>query len=274
MEHLATPSKLRTTGQWALLVMAAMVGTACTGLTESNPTPNRYGSISVRARANSATGATATASAIFFEAFTAAVPNSALQRDDRCEFAAVDTTTPVTRGVKRAGAQLTLAIGGRSVAMPFDAGNLRYSSAGTSFAYTAGETVQAAVPGEDLTFPAATIGVLLAEPLIPGPVSVPAANDPMIFTWNASADTSSAIIVSLRYANPSTSTYANEQIYCSLKDDGTHQISATSLQAFRASPSNRRSLVITRWRTRETLLDARTLLHIATSVDTALVIQP
>lgn len=259
----------------AVLIGAAMTLAACGGLTDSTPTPNRYGSVSIRARATSATTASANASAIFFDAFTAAVPNSRLQRDDRCEYANVDTTTQVARGVKRAGSEITLSVGGANVVLPFDAGNLRYANGIASpFSYSVGDNVQASIPGEGENYPAANISVRLAEPLNAGPITVPTGINSMIFTWTPSADTTSAIILSLRYANPSTSSFANEQIYCSLRDDGTHQIIQSQLTAFLASPNNKRSLIMTRWRTQESLVDSRTLLHIATSIDTTITFQP
>lgn len=265
---------MRTTRAFAIGTAVATI-TACGGLTESQPTANRYGSVSIRATSSGPTTAIANATAIFFDAYTAAVPNSALNRTDRCEFAAIDTTTIQIRGTKRAGNEVTLAIAGSNITLPYESGFLRYANAfGTPFTYSSGDNVQVSIPGEGELFPSASISVPLAEPLLPGPVVIPTGVDAMTFTWNASADTTSAVILSLRYANPSTSSYANEQIYCALKDDGSHQLSSTSLAAFKASPANKRSLVMTRWRTRESLIDSRTLLHIATSVDTTITFQP
>lgn len=258
-----------------LTLGVSVAGAACGGITDADPTPNRYGSISIRANATSATTASAKATAIFFDAFTAAVPNSALQRSDRCEFAAVDTATVITRGTKRAGNEVTIAVGGTNIILPYEAGFLRYANLlGTPFSYAVGDNAQVSIPGEGDLYPSSNISAPLVEPLLPGPVSIPTGTESMNVTWNASADTTSAIILSLRYANPSTSAFANEQIYCALKDDGAHQLAPTALAAFLASPSNRRSLTLTRWRTRETLIDARTLLHIATSVDTIITFQP
>ncbi|MBL0172683.1 MAG: hypothetical protein IPP90_18640 [Gemmatimonadaceae bacterium] len=248
---------------------------ACTSLTESNPVANRYGSISIRAQNAANSRATANATAIIFEAYTAAVPNSALQQSDQCVYAAVDTATPVVRGVKKAGAQVSLAFGGSTVNLPYDDLNFRYANpANTPFSYAAGDVVQASIPGDGTVFPSATISVRLAEPLIPGGITVPTGTTPMAFSWNASNDSTAAIILSLRYANPATSSYANEQIYCSLRDDGAHQLPTSALAAFLASPNAKRTLQLTRWRTRETIIDARTILHIATSVDTTMTFPP
>lgn len=255
--------------------LALFALTACSKLTESDVTPNRYGSVSVRARNAAGGRATANATAIFFEAYTAAVPNSALQQPDQCVFNGVDTTTVITKGVKRAGTALTLGVSGGTVILPYDDLYFRYANAEASpFSYASGDVAQVTIPGDPAVYPASSISVKLAEPLIPGAITVPTGTTPMVFTWNATNDTTSAIILSLRYANPATSTYANEQIYCALKDDGTHQISTSSLAAFIASPNDKRSLVMTRWRTRESLVDSRTILHIATSVDTTVRFTP
>lgn len=249
--------------------------TACTSLTESNPIANRYGSISIRARNAANSRASANATAIIFEAYTAAVPNSALQQSDQCVYAAVDTATPVVKGVKKAGAQVSLSYGATSVAMPYDDLFFRYANPeSTPFSYGAGDVVQATIPGDAAVYPSSTISVRLAEPIIPGVITVPTGTTPMAFTWNASNDSTAAIILSLRYANPPTSSYANEQIYCALRDDGAHQLPTSALAAFLASPNAMRALQVTRWRTREAFIDARTILHIATSVDTTLVFQP
>ncbi len=267
----------RWIGSRIALPAVALLSAACTSLDNNNPDPNRYGSVSVIAK-NSANGrAAASATAIFFEAYTAAVPSSVLQQTDQCVYAPVDTTTTITKGVKRAGATVTLGIGSGSIAMPYDSALFRYaSSASVPIDYARGDVVTATIPGDAATYPASTISVKLAEPLIPGTISVPTGTTPMVFAWNApeASDTTSAIILSLRYANPATTTYANEQIYCALKDDGFHQLPTSALAAFLASPNSLRSLVLTRWRTREKTIDGRTVLHIASSVDTTLRFTP
>lgn len=255
----------------------ALALAACTSLTNTNPEPNRYGSVSVIAKNAAGGRATAKATAIFFEAYTAAVPSSVLQQTDQCVYATVDTNPTVTKGVKQAGASVSLGVAGSSYSMPYDGNLFRYSTPDASpISYGRGDVVQATIPGDAAVYPASSISVKLAEPLIPGPIAVPTGTTPMAFTWNApeTSDTTSAIILSLRYANPATSTFGNEQIYCALKDDGAHQLPTSALQAFLASPNDKRSLIMTRWRTREVSVDGRTILHIATSVDTTLKFTP
>ncbi len=257
---------------------ASVVGLAClgcNGLTSADPVTNRYGAVSIIGRNAANNRAVANATVILFEAFTTALPSSELQQSDNCVYAPVDTNVTVARGVQKAGPLVNLAVGSATYPMTYDDRNLRYATdAAVPFSYVVGDSAQLTIPGDPAVFPATSIKVRLAEPLLPGAVSVPTGTTPMVFTWNAGRDTSSAIILSLRYANPASSAFANEQIYCSLKDDGTHQLPTSALAAFVASPNDKRRLQITRWRTRELRVDGRTFLHIASSIDTTLVFQP
>jgi hypothetical protein len=123
------------------------------------------------------------------------------------------------------------------------------------------------IPGGE-RFPASNVTVKLAEPIIPGAVAIPAAGQPLVVTWNATNDATTAVRLSLRYANPASSTFANEQVFCSLRDDGRTEIPANALASFLASPNARRSLTLTRFRTNEARPGPNALLHIATTVDT------
>ncbi len=261
----------------SLAALAALVLGACTSLTESNPTANRYGSINVAAHNAAGGRASATATAIFFEAYAASVPNSLLSQTDQCVYSSIDTSTSPISGALKAGATVSIAVSGSTLAMPYDSTLHRYATSTTTpFGYGVGDALQVTIPGDPAVYPASTISVRSAEPLVPGVITVPTGTTPMNFSWNLplSGDTTSAIILSLRYANPSTSATANEQIFCALKDDGVHALPTSALAAFLASPNDKRSLVMTRWRTRELSLDTRTILHIATSVDTTLTFKP
>ncbi len=262
-----------TTRMLACALAFSAVG--CTGLTNADPVTNRYGAVNIVGRNAPNSRVEANATVILFDAFTTALPSSELQQSDACVYAAVDTVVTIARGVKKAGPLVNLAVGSASYPMAYDDRNFRYQTdAAVPFTYAIGDSAQLTIPGDTAVFPSTSIKVRLVEPLIPGAVSVPTGTTPMVFTWNAGRDTTSAIILSLRYASPATATFANEQIYCSLKDDGAHQLPTSALTAFLASPNDKRRLQITRWRTRELRVDGRTFLHIASSIDTTLVFRP
>lgn len=252
----------------AILLGAASIA-ACNGLSDSQATVNHYGAINITARSAAATRATANATVVFFDAFTVNVPDSYSQRTDQCTFANVDTTTSVTTGALKAGTSVGFAFGSSTLTLPYDSTLLRYANpAAAPFVYSNGDIARVTVAGATPGFPASTISVPLAEPVIPGDIQVPPFGSALNVTWTASADTTTAIILSVKYANPVTSSYANEQIYCTLKDDGAFALPATALTYFLAAPGATRTLQLTRWRTRSLLIDDKTLLHIASSVDT------
>ena len=235
------------------------------------PTTNRYGSINIDGSGTSTTAVTAYASAVFFEAIQAGVPNSASreQQADACVFSSITTTTE-SRGFE-AGTPLSLTVGTRSLSIPYDATSARYAMPLTQrFTYSVGDNASITVPGS-ANFPASAISVKLAEPVSPGAITIPAATAPLVVTWNGNNDATSAMLISVRYANSASSTTANEQIFCSAKDDGRFEINGSALTALRASPASLRTITLTRFRTNESLLsDNRTLLHVATTVDTVL----
>lgn len=273
MAHVLHASRRRT----LLLGMAGLTVAlaACDPVTNSNPPQNTYAAINIRA-VNAPNGqAAAKATGVVFEAYNVSIPISVQQRTDQCLYAGVDTSSALPTGALKAGPALTLSYGTTTVTMPYDSVNFRYASpAASPFKYSAGDIVQATIPGSAGGFPAASISLRLAEPLIPGTIKIPTGTEPMTFTWNAASDSLSAIIVSLRYANPITSTYANEQIYCALNDDGLYQLSSAALTAFFASPADKRSLVMTRWRTNQLATSTQSLLHISSSVDTTIRFTP
>ena len=261
----------RATWRPAWLALPLTLVAACGGITETPPTINRYAALNLVSR--SAPGGTARGSAtlIFFEAVTQAIPSSARQQTDQCVISSLDTLRLPTRGERRHAASPAFTVAGTAVPLAFNDTLTRYQALVVS--YRAGDQAQLTLPGDAAVFPAATIAVKLAEPLLPGPVSAPAVGQPLLLTWNGTSDPTASVALSLRYANPPSSPYANEQVYCLLRDDGTQELPAVLLTNFYVSPAANRAVQFSRWRTNEVLPDARSLLHIATSFDTVVAIR-
>ena len=239
----------------AVVLLGAAALSACSSLTETNTKLSNYGSITITAKNAAAGRASATVNAVFFQGLSASAPNSAVQQGDQCVYSLIDSTTGASTGSLRAGDNLALTWAGTNVAMPFSTAFSRYEpAAGTALTYAPGD--------------AATISVKLAEPILPGPLALPASGSPLDVTWNASNDVTAAIILSVRYGATPTATAQNEQIYCALKDDGAFQVPATGLGAFFASPSALRSITLIRWRTQEVRPNSLSLLHVVSTVDT------
>ena len=272
-------SSLRTTLARALrprvLVVLATVGmaasgmAACGSLTEA-VNLSQYGFVNIAARSAGTGQARASATALFIETGLVSLPNSARQQSDQCLIAAVDTSTVVVRGQNNVGA-VNFTSGTTTGAFTFADAFSRYDFAAASpFTYRTGDNALISVGGAGL-FPSTSISVRLAEPIAPGALTLPAAGAAWTVTWNATNDTTSAVILVLKYAYPSTTTYPNEQVYCALKDDGTFDVPAAAMTAFLASPNALRSLRLTRWRSNLVTPNLNTTLHIATSVDTVVV---
>ena len=257
----------------ATVVLVPLASCLRVGAGESNL--SRFGAVSITASTGGPGVARADGSAIFFEAFTASIPDSRFP-SNACRVSVVDTTTRTSRGDVKAGAQLALSYGvganTTSSTLPFDEAQMRYSAPGL-INYSAGDSVMVSVPGDASGFPASNIKLLLAEPLVPQDIVVPTTGAPMEVRWNASANPTGAFIIAIRYANPATSTYANEQLVCSVTDTGSADISSNILEPFLNSPVALRSVEITRWRTQSVQVNDKALLHIVSSVDTTVVLK-
>ena len=260
--------KARTTvvHLFAAVVLAPLA--SCLNVADNSNNLYQYGAITVRALGGGAAQVSASTSGVFFSALSASIPDSRVVQNS-CAFSAVDTTTPASKGDLRAGAAVTLLTGAGSskttTTLAFNSTNVSYVGS-SGFTYKTADSATVAVPGDAAGFPASSVTVRLAEPIIPADITVPLANDPMVVRWNV-GDSTSAIILSIKYANPINSTYANEQVLCSLRDDGAEDIAATALGPFLLSPAAKRSVKITRWRTNAVQPGTRSLLHIVSTVD-------
>jgi hypothetical protein len=241
----------------------------CNPVSIPEPVQKRVGAVAILGSSTSATSVRATATVIVFEALSVALPSSTLSQDDACIFTGVDTAATTVRGTRRAGASVALQVGGQAVTLPFETAFQRYATpVGTTFGYAAGDTARVSIPGEGDNFPAAAISVPLVAPLLPGALSLPPAGQPLTVTWTPGGDAGAAIILSLKYPNPASSPFANAQVLCRLRDDGTHTVAAPTVEAFLGAAPTRRTITLTRWRTGEQVLDDRTVLHIVSSIDT------
>ncbi len=260
---------------FGVMATCALSLAGCLRTLETEGDLQKFGAVVVTGLPSDPGKSDASATAVFFQAFSANVPNSRNQINS-CQFSVVDTTTREPIGQMRAGPTITMRVGtganALSTTLAFEQPRVRYASAG-GIEYAAGDSVTLDIPGDATGFPVAVIKTRLAEPLTVQDVTVQPVGFPMAVRWNASSDTTTAVYISLKYANPPTRTYANEQVLCSLRDDGTEDIQAAALTAFHASPVALRSLTVTRWRTAIANPAEKTLLHIVSTVDVPVVLK-
>ncbi|HYW30766.1 MAG TPA: hypothetical protein VE869_04600 [Gemmatimonas sp.] len=254
--------------------VAVPLVTACSTLTDTSSQIGRYAAVSIAARSSSADAATGTATVIVFDAYTAIVPNSTLERRETCRFLSFEGTTPDMRGQQRAGDAVGFQVGARNLSLEYDAVRMRYAlpSAGT-FAYAKGDVATITIPGAAGGYPASNISVKLAEPVVPGVIAVPAPGEPFSVRWNAVSDPTSLVIISLRYGTGGAGSALSEQLYCTATDDGLFEIQASSLFNFQSSPVATRSLSITRFRSNQSLIDPRTLIFVGSTADSVIALR-
>ncbi|HEX9565040.1 MAG TPA: hypothetical protein VF981_13745 [Gemmatimonadaceae bacterium] len=89
--------------------------------------------------------------------------------------------------------------------------------------FNPGDSIFVTVPGASGGFPAATIRAKTAEPFTFPTIDPPGGTETILLNWTAPDDARSAIIVSLRYQAPGTSTF-NRHVLCTFQDDGLDSI--------------------------------------------------
>jgi hypothetical protein len=120
-------------------------------------------------------------------------------------------------------------------------------SPGDRFAFHPGERLTITVPGEPGGFANGTISILTAPPFALGEIDPsPLPGETLDITWSPAGDDSTKMLISLQYAVGGTQ--ANEQIFCSLVDDGAASIQSTLVARWAAATTGTRNVEAARWR--------------------------
>jgi hypothetical protein len=264
-----TPHRRLVAAATGAVALVALTG-ACAGSTETQQTGQKYGAVNFVAKRTVTGKGAAAVTFVAFEGADVQVPNSSAQQNDQCVYANVDTTTVTVRGDRSAGDAINIVVAGIARSLPYSASDQRYATAaGAPILYTAGDVAQVSVPGNGNSFPAMSGSVKLAEPIELGPLATPTSGANLTVTWNGTNDATAAVILQIKYPNPVNSSYANEQVYCALKDDGSVNIPAGLLNPFLVA-SSKRSLTLLRWRTNLVSASGANL-HFTASTDTTVV---
>jgi hypothetical protein len=161
-----------------------------------------------------------------------------------------------------AGPSFTAMVSGNSASLArIVAGRFtRYDmTAGTSIAYTPGDTLRIDIPGgASGGFPASFIRVRTAEAFTHDPVPVPETTAPLDLAWSAATVPGSVMTIALRYSTVEGSTLPNAEIYCVFADDGTGSVPTSYAALWAASAVASRSYEFTRVRESSVLIAERT----------------
>jgi hypothetical protein len=110
-----------------------------------------------------------------------------------------------------------------------------------------GESVTVTVPGAPGGFANGTISVLTARGFTFGPINPsPPAGETLALTWTPAGDDSTKLLVSLQYGVGQVQ--ANQQIFCSLVDDGAAEVPSEFLVQWRSATTGSRKVEAARWR--------------------------
>ena len=117
---------------------------------------------------------------------------------------------------------------------------------GDRFPFHPGERVTISVPGEPGGFANGTISIQTAPPFALGPIDPsPEPGETLDLTWSPAGNDSTKMLISLQYGLGSQT---NEQIFCSLVDDGAASISPSMTARWASATTGTRNVEAARWR--------------------------
>jgi hypothetical protein len=110
-----------------------------------------------------------------------------------------------------------------------------------------GDAVTVTVPGAAGGFANGTVSVITARGFTLGPIEPnPPVDEGLDITWTPAGDDSTKMLLSLQYGVGQPT--PNQQIFCSLIDDGTAQIPSFLLTQYRNAVAGSRRVEAARWR--------------------------
>ncbi len=253
------------------MVTLALGVSACIDVSDPDAN-NRFGSISIRASSGGAGPYRALPTAIFFTGSPSTLPNSASQTDQCGQFPlAPEQLVP---GTLVAGEELALRVGGQNLTMTEapNAPRIYTMPPPGEFIYAAGDTLRVTLPGAAGGFPGSQISLRLAEAVRLGPLTPTAIGEDYPISWQQNGDARSGIIISMRYASAASTTAANLQVLCLVRDNGSYTIPGGLLTEWYTSNPSFRSVNVLRWRTNTVEVDPRSTLYIVSTIDTTVVL--
>jgi hypothetical protein len=192
--------------------------------------------------------------AIFYRTGPLGLPTSRISTD-QCQLASYPTPTGDTGQPRFIEAGDSVAIStGSATKYLFPTigvnGESYVLKSGERFPFHPGEQVTITVPGKPGGFSNGTISVLTARGFTMGPISPsPPPDEGLDLTWSpaaAAGDDSTKILISLQYGTGQVE--PNEQIFCSLVDDGSAEVPAAFAARWRNATTGSRRFEAARWR--------------------------
>jgi hypothetical protein len=189
--------------------------------------------------------------ALFYRTGLLGLPTSRVTTD-QCQIAAYPTSTQGTQLPRFLDAGDSVAVSTAATTKYLFPtvgadGEAYVLEVGDRFPFQPGENVTITVPGAAGGFANGTISVLTAQGFTLGPIDPsPAADEVLDLTWTPRGDDSTKMLISLQYGVGQLQ--QNQQIFCSLVDDGAAEVSALLLSPWRNASTGSRRVEAARWR--------------------------
>lgn len=203
---------------------------------------------------------------IFFNKSNVVIPDSRLVVDS-CQYGIYDSTAnspPISREWVSAGPSVGVQTDqATGTLVPDTSGDLvsYVLSDGGALPFTPGSDVTFAVSGSD-AFPAMTLTANTAGPYAFGPVDT-LPSDALDLTWSPADGNESAVFISLQFASDPNAVRPDQQILCSVHDDGAFTVNPQlAVRWHQATPGTRRILSY-KWRTTTKVVNGAQLVVIS-----------
>lgn len=234
-----------------LQVSALITSVGLTACLDPDPVPeSNYGVIGLTTVVTS-TDTILSPEALFYRTGLLSLPTSRVT-SDQCQVAAYPTPTQGTALPRFLDAGDSVAVATASTT------KFLFPTVGANgesyvldpletFSFQPGENVTITVPGAPGGFSNGTVSVLTARGYTLGPIAPsPPTGDPLELTWTPAGDDSTKMLISLQYGVEQLD--PNQQIFCSLVDDGSAEVPAVLLTQWRSATTGSRRVEAARWR--------------------------
>ncbi|HEX6534950.1 MAG TPA: hypothetical protein VF041_10145 [Gemmatimonadaceae bacterium] len=188
----------------------------------------------------------------FFKKSNITIPDSR-QVVDSCQYGIYDSTAtsgPIIRDYVNAGPSVGVQTDqATGTLVPDTSGDVisYVLSDGGALPFTPGSQMTFAVAGSD-EFPAMTLTANTAGPYAFGPVDT-LPSDALELTWSPAEGNESAVVISLQFASDPNAVRPDQQIYCSVRDDGAFTVNPQLAVRWRQATPGTRRILSYKWHT-------------------------
>jgi len=193
--------------------------------------------------------------AVFFDGLNVTLPSSTNVADS-CVQASYPLTNPpfIPNGTLYAGDSITVTTDSGTVQLRPDSAvisGLVYYQLPTdsAVAFTPGSSMTVTVPGSPTGYPSVAMQAGTVPPYSFNAIDTMPDPNNFVITWTSPQGPGTALVISLQFTTDTTTTTPDQQIYCSLVDDGSVTIPSLLADSWRKAVPASRHLDSYKWKT-------------------------